>query len=89
MSASDFYIIPHGLGQRLTLPRVTTILDILDKSRPLMGWAARIERESFKAALEDALTAPGELTAQAVWNKVLAALQGKRAYVKADRKSVV
>src|SRR2546425_9496290 len=79
---NDFYDIVHE-GTRLVLPRVTSILKIIDRSGPMMGWAAKMERESFRAALEDSLTQPGALDLQAVWERVAASLTGKRAWVKA------
>lgn len=78
---SDFYELMHE-GRSLVLPRVTAILDIIDKSRPLMGWATKLEREALRAALEDALTQPGELDAQTVWSRVDKALSSKRAWVR-------
>lgn len=82
MSARDFYDFTHD-GTRMRLPRVTSILRIIDRSQALMGWASRIEREAFQAALQDALTQPGAMNPQEVWNVVTDALAGKRAYVKA------
>jgi hypothetical protein len=82
MSDRDFYDFTHD-GVRLRLPRVTSILRIIDRSNALMGWATRVERESFKAALEDILTEPGEVDRQQVWDRISAKLAGKRAYMKA------
>lgn len=78
-----FYEIVHE-GQRLTLPRVTSILRIIDRSGPLMGWATKVEREVLRAALEDVLTTPGvTLAPQVVWDRMQDVLKGKRAWVKA------
>ena len=65
-----------------TYPRVTAILKVLDKSGPLMGWAVKIEREAIRGALEDVLTAPGALTADAVWEQMQRHLKGQRASLK-------
>lgn len=77
-----FYELIHE-GQPLRLPRVTAILKVIDRSGPLMGWATKLEREAFKMALEDALTEPGELTPQTIWDRVNAKLGGRRAWAKA------
>lgn len=82
MGERDFYDFTYD-GGRLRLPRVTSILRIIDRSNALMGWATRIERDAFKATLEDALTEPGELTVQRVWDRMMIHLSGKRAHVKA------
>lgn len=80
---SDFYDITHD-GVRMVLPRVTSTIGVLDKSGPLMGWATRVERESFRAALEEVLTEPGiTYDAQTVWAKMDSHLKGKRQYIKA------
>ena len=81
MSQSDFYQIDHA-GTTLDLPRVTSILRIIDKSGPLMGWAVKIEREAIKAALEAVLTEPGEVDPQHVWDSMEKHLKGKRASLK-------
>ena len=78
----DFYDILHD-GVRLTLPRVTSILKIIDKSGPMMGWAINTTKAEIRAALEDVLTQPGELTPQGVWDRVAKAMIGQRATFRA------
>jgi hypothetical protein len=78
---SDFYPIEHE-GTTLELPRVTSILRILDKSGPLMGWAVKMEREAIRGALEAVLTEPGELNPQQVWDHMQGHLKGQRASLK-------
>ena len=75
-----FYDIVHD-GVAMRLPRVTTLLGVIDKSNPLMWWATGIEQRAYRASLEDALTTPG-LTPDEIWSRVTAGLQGKRAWVK-------
>ena len=83
MSAQgDFYDILHD-GVRLTLPRVTSVLKIIDKSGPMMGWAINTTKAEIRAALEDVLTQPGELTPQGVWDRVAKAMVGQRATFRA------
>jgi hypothetical protein len=49
-----------------------------------MGWAVKLERESFRVAFEEALTEPGAtLDAQKLWERLTAHLKGKRAWIKA------
>ena len=55
----------------VTYPSVTTILRIIDKSGPLMGWAVNQERAVFKAAIEDALSDPSLTGTQAVLDAVM------------------
>jgi hypothetical protein len=86
MSARDFYDITHD-GVRLELPRVTSILRIIDKSGPLMGWAVNCERRAFQAALEDVLTQPGIAGHQDVYERVRQAVTGKRAWVRESDKA--
>jgi hypothetical protein len=40
-------------------PSVTTVLGIIDKSGPLMGWAVKEERRAFEAALLEVLSHDG------------------------------
>ena len=75
-------------GARLTLPRVTATLGIIDKSGPLMGWAVNVERAAIRAALEESLTEPGfDLAApnapHELWTKMEPKFKGRRASVKA------
>lgn len=84
---SDFYDITHE-GVRMVLPRVTSILKVIDKSNALMGWATKLERESFRLALEEALTEPGvSLDADVLWSKMDKHLKGARAWVKSNREA--
>ena len=83
MSATDFYDLSHE-GVRMRLPRVTSILRIIDRSNALMGWATKLERTALQAALEEVLTDPSApFNAQKVWDQMQAVLSGKRAWVRA------
>ncbi len=81
MSSKDFYSIEHE-GVRLELPRVTSVLRIIDKSGPLMGWAVNCERRAFLAALEDVLTEPGVSGFQTIYERMMTAITAKRAWVR-------
>lgn len=80
-----FYDLMHE-GQRLILPRVTTILSVLNKPA-LMWWAANREREAIKSLLMDALTAPQSFDGnvaefvQRIWDRIESGLAGRRAWV--------
>ena len=78
----EFYDIMHE-GKRLALPRVTSILSVIDKSNALMGWATKLEREAVRLALEDVRTTPGAMTAMEACDRIEQAITGQRAWVTA------
>lgn len=53
-----FYPVDH-LIPKGQFPSVTTVLGIIDKSGPLMGWAVKEARKEFETGLLDVLTRPG------------------------------
>jgi hypothetical protein len=78
----DFYEIMHE-GQRLSLPRVTSILKVIDKSGPLIGWATKLEASAWRATLEEVVTRPGlALTPQSILQAVDDTLKGRRAFIR-------
>ena len=81
MSGRDFYELDHD-GVRLTMPRVTSILSVIDKSGPLMGWAVGCERRAFEQALSEVLTHPDTGGHQDVYDRVMRAVKGQRASVR-------
>lgn len=86
---SDFYDITHE-GTRMVLPRVTSILRVIDKSNALIGWATKLEREAMRAAIEDVLTRPGgptPLDLHGLWSEIDTHLKGKRAWVQANARA--
>lgn len=66
----------------VTYPSVTTILRIIDKSGPLMGWAVNQERAAMKLALEDALTDGALVGVDAIYDAVMKKLTGAKAATK-------
>jgi len=77
----DFHVALHE-GQRYRFPRVSSILRIIDRSAPLIGWATNLERAAMKLALQDVLTTPGHLDVQQVWDAMLTKMEGKRAHAR-------
>ena len=71
-------------GARVDVPRVTTILGIIDKSRPLMGWAVKMEREAMRVAVEDVMTNPAVDHADpgAVYTALMQRIGGAAAHVR-------
>ena len=47
-----------GTGYDDLLPSVTTVLNVIDKSRPLMGWAKKTALESVRSALHEYAAGP-------------------------------
>lgn len=76
-----FYTISGG-GRSVELPSVTTVLGVIDKSGPLMGWAVKKEREHFRLALLEVLTGQEAGNPDHVWSAVEEATKGVK---KADR----
>lgn len=67
-------------GRRL--PSVTTILGIIDKSGPLMGWAVKEERKAIEEAMFNVLSGPHANEPEKIWEEVQQFIKGKK---KADR----
>lgn len=76
----------YSIGGR-RLPSVTTILGIIDKSGPLMGWAVKEERKAFEAAMLDLVTSGVHLTPDNVLEAVGKAVAGARAAAKLTQKA--
>lgn len=71
-------------------PSVTTILRVIDRSAPLMHWAAAQERKAFEGALLDVLSraeASGQWKLDQVFAEIVKALPAKRAFLKASEQA--
>jgi len=69
-------------------PSVTTLLGIVDKSGPLMHWAANMERRVFETALLDVL-ADKKKTRDQVLDAVIASTSGAKAFLRKQDEAAV
>jgi hypothetical protein len=70
-------------------PSVTTVLGIIDKSGPLMGWAVKEERRAFEATLLEVLSHDGARDPLYVRGKMADAVKGVKAAEKVRQDAIL
>src|SRR5204862_5776883 len=69
------------------LPSVTTIRGVIDKSGPLMAWAANQERKAFETAMLEVLSGPVARDPMQILEAVIKAVTGVKASEREKQKA--